>query len=152
MDPLWSIGVRVVLIYLYVLIAVRLAGKRTVSEATPLDFVTGLILGDMFDGPFFGEVPVPRAFTCFTTVVFLHLLVGYASYRSPRLYRLFFSSPVAVIRNGRWMGPGLRKERLPREEVLSLLRTQGIEDITQVKEALMEPGGGLSVLRMSKKP
>jgi uncharacterized membrane protein YcaP (DUF421 family) len=147
MEKILSAVFRVVFIYIYVLIAVRLAGKRAASEATPLDFVTALILGDMFDGGFFGEIPVAKAAACFVTVVGLHITIRYMVYRHALAYRLFFSPTVTVIENGQWVEEGLRQERLPRNEILSLLRIKGFDRLSMVKKGSVEPTDHLSVLR-----
>lgn len=147
MEDLAGIAVRTSVIYLYVLALMRFAGKRTVGDLSPWDFLVALIIGDMFDDVMWGEVPLAKAIVGLTTVLVLHILVSYAGFRSRRIDRLLGSVPTPVVRDGRLVREGQRKERMEDDEVWSLLRQQGVERLREIREALLEPGGGLSVLR-----
>jgi uncharacterized membrane protein YcaP (DUF421 family) len=65
------------------LLVVRLAGKRTIREGTPFDFLVALMLGDFPDDVIWGEVPVAQGVVAIGSVMRLHVMVSYASYRSP---------------------------------------------------------------------
>ncbi len=147
MEDLAGIGVRASVIYLYVLAMMRFAGKRTVGDLSPWDFLVALIIGDMFDDVIWGEVSLARAIVGLTTVLLLHILVSYAGFRSRRMDRLFGSGPTPMVRDGRLVREGQRKERVDDDEIRSLLRLRGVDRLGEIREALLEPSGRLSVLR-----
>jgi uncharacterized membrane protein YcaP (DUF421 family) len=56
MDPL-RIAIRALAAFIFLLVLLRLSGKRTIYQGTPFDFVLALVLGDMIDNAIFNEVP-----------------------------------------------------------------------------------------------
>jgi hypothetical protein len=82
------------------LLVVRLAGKRTIREGTPFDFLVALMLGDFPDDVIWGEVPVAQGVVAIGSVMRLHVMVSYASYRSPWFDRLLGASPAPLLRRG----------------------------------------------------
>src|SRR5688500_16506665 len=83
----------------YLLMVVRLAGKRTIGEGTSLDFIVALIIGDMPDDIIWGEVPLAQGLVAIGSVVCLHLFVVYVAHRSIRLDRAISSAAALVITN-----------------------------------------------------
>ncbi|MGE5618503.1 MAG: DUF421 domain-containing protein [Sphingomonadaceae bacterium] len=146
MEELAGIAVRASVIYLYVLATLRFAGKRTLGDLEPWDFLVVLILSDMFDDVLWGETPLTKAITGMTTVLLLHILVSYASFKSGRLWRLFGSGPTPIVRERSIVEEGLRRERMGVDTVRSQLRLRGVERLEAVREAMLEPSGDLSVL------
>ncbi|HJQ98622.1 MAG TPA: hypothetical protein VJ826_09915 [Candidatus Polarisedimenticolaceae bacterium] len=72
MDPL-RIAVRTILVYLFLLLLLRLAGKRGVKQVTPFDFVFVLIVGDMIDDALWAEVPFAQFVVATSTLVLMKL-------------------------------------------------------------------------------
>lgn len=100
MDDALGIVVRATATYVFLLILLRISGKRTVGEGTPFDFVVALVLGDFPDDIIWGEVPVAQGVVAIGTVMLLHLCVVYATYRSVRFDRLVASGPTPCGRAG----------------------------------------------------
>jgi uncharacterized membrane protein YcaP (DUF421 family) len=147
MEDLLGTALRVSVMYLYALAVLRLAGKRSVGHLTTLDFVVATIVGDLFDDVFWAEVPLAEGVVAFTTVVLVHALVSYASWRSPAIDRLAGSQPTVVVRDGEPVYDGLKRERTPPHDLVSELREQGVDELEEVREARWEPGGRLSVIK-----
>jgi uncharacterized membrane protein YcaP (DUF421 family) len=136
---------RTAIVYFYLLTLMRLSGHRTIGNATPIDFVTALIIGDMVDGIFFNEIPVYQGLLCLSVVVLSHLLVRLGDFYFPAFYRLLHSTPTPFVRAGRWLPQGLRAERVNNDRVRAILRQEGHEDVEDVAFAQLECGGELSV-------
>jgi uncharacterized membrane protein YcaP (DUF421 family) len=137
--------VRATATYVFLLVLLRLAGKRAVSEGTPFDFVVALVLGDFPDDIIWGEVPVAQGLVAMGTVMTIHLCVVYASSRSIRFDRLVASGPTPILRAGRSLREGLGKERMNEGDLDVRLRHHGHEHRSQVEEASIEPTGEVSV-------
>jgi uncharacterized membrane protein YcaP (DUF421 family) len=73
MDP-FRIAVRAAFAFAFALAIVRMSGKRTVNQGDPASFVVALIVGDMFDDLFWGEIPTAQFVVGVGTLVVLHLL------------------------------------------------------------------------------
>jgi len=140
-------ALRATIIYVVLLVVVRLLGKRTVGSATAFDFMVALILSEVVDEPIYGDVPVVQALVVIGVVAGWHAVNSWLSYRSERFDRLTGGEPTVLVRNGEMDRKGMRQERVNEEELWSLLRLQGIDDLKDVKEATLEPDGVLSVLK-----
>lgn len=144
-DPLRGVFLRVVLMYAITLALVRFSGKRDVGAVAPEDFAVTLVIGDLFDDMFFGEAAFSAGVVAMSTIVFLHGLASFLSYRYPSFGRVIGSDPVAVVKGGRFDQEGCRKEKLRPEEAMGLLRLQGVEDVGELERAVLEPNGDLSL-------
>lgn len=152
MDLL-AIAVRASLTYGVLLVLLRLAGKRTLVEATPFDLVVTLVLGDLFDDVVLGEVEVARGLAAFGTLMAVHLAVVYACYRSAALDRLVGGVPAALLRRGEPDRAALARERVNDADLESLLRQWGTDDRREVEALLIEPSGRPTVrLRPPARP
>jgi uncharacterized membrane protein YcaP (DUF421 family) len=144
MDIL-GIVVRIAITYVFLLIILRLAGKRTIREGTPFDLLVALVLGDFPDDVIWGEVPVAQGIVAIGSIMTLHILVTYASYRSIRFDRLLGAAPTVVLRNGRMNRDGLRRVRMNEGDVDVELRRAGQPNAAAIAEANVEPTGDMSI-------
>ena len=140
-------ALRASVIYVFLLVVVRTLGKRTVGSATAFDFMVALILSEVVDEPIYGDVPLVQGMLVIAVVAGWHLVNSYLSYRSERVDRLTGGEPTILVRNGTMDRDGMRREHVNEEELWSLLRLQGIDDVRDVREATLEPDGLLSVLK-----
>lgn len=140
-------ALRATAIYVFLLVVLRLLGKRAVGDATAFDFMVALILGEVVDEPIYGDVPLVQGLVVIGVIAGWHAVNSYLSYRSPRFDRLAGGSPDVLIRNGVIDRKAMRRERLNDEELWVLLRLQQIERLEDVKEATLEPDGQLSVIK-----
>lgn len=136
--------------YVYVLALLRLAGKRTINTATPLDLLVSTVIGDMFDDIFWADIPLAQGVVGMTTIMLLHTLVAYATWKSGALHDLVTSRPVRVVWQGRLERDGLRHERTRDDEVRSSLRLRRIDRLADVRAAAWEPSGQLAVQKQEE--
>jgi uncharacterized membrane protein YcaP (DUF421 family) len=144
---LTGIIVRVSVMYIYALALVRISGKQTLGQLTPMDFVVTLIIGDLFDDAFWAEVPVLQAMVAFATIVLAHMLVTFMTSRNTSIYWTLASPARPLIEKGRLVQKNLQLERIRSEDVQWELRLKGEEHMKEVKEARLEPSGQVSVLK-----
>lgn len=147
MEDLVGIALRVSILYLFVLVMLRLTGKRSIGNLSPLDFAIATMLGDFFDDVIWGEVPVSKGIVALTIILLLHTLVSYLTYKNDRLDALFSSTKTDVVHNGRFLPKGLGHERTSKMEAMSEIRLQGDDKIKDIQEASWEPSGRISVLK-----
>ena len=138
---------RVSVMYVYALALIRISGKQTLGQLTPMDFVVTLIIGDLFDDVFWAEVPVIEAMVAFATIVLAHMLVTFITSRNTSLYWMLASPARPLIEEGRLVQKNLQKERIRGEDVQFELRLKGEEHMREVKEARLEPSGQVSVIK-----
>jgi uncharacterized membrane protein YcaP (DUF421 family) len=144
-DDVLGFVVRATATYLFLLVLLRLGGKRTVHEGTPFDFVVALVLGDFPDDLIWGEVPVAQGLVAMATVMTMHLIVVYASYRSVRFDQLVGSGPTRVLRSGLSLPDGMRRARMNEGDLDVQLRHFGLTDRRDVREVAIEQTGETSL-------
>lgn len=142
------IAVRALIAYAYLLVKTRASGKRAVSQATPVDLLVSLILGDLIDDFLWAEVSAAKFAVAVATIVLAELVVKLSVYRWPRLLPIVQGSPVAVMREGREDGHALRGEQLNEGDLEHLLRQHGIprDQWDEVHIAFVETNHQLSVI------
>lgn len=149
-TELLQTALRAAVIYVSVLLVVRISGKRAIGNITAFDLLVALIIGEIVDEPIFGDVPMIQALLAMIVIAGLHYLDSYLSYRSPKFDRLVGGVPHTLIKDGRLSRTAMAQERINEEELLSLLRQQGVEHIEEVKRGTLEMDGALSVSRLRR--
>ena len=139
--------IRTVILYLLIISGIRLMGKRQVGELEPSELVLSLIIADLASVPMqdFG-IPLVNGVIPIVTLLAMSMLLSCVSLRNVRFRTLICGKPAIIIRNGKLQQDAMRHNRLTLDELFEELRTQGVTDISDVKYAVLETGGQLSVL------
>ena len=139
--------VRTLGLYLAVICAVRLMGKRQLGEMDPAELVVTILVSDLAAVPmqdlgiplFFGLVPI-------AALVVLEVLLSTLSLKSRLFRRLLNGQPAIIIRKGRLDLEKLRQLRLTTEDLVVALRKQSVTSVEDVKYGVIEPDGTLTVV------
>jgi uncharacterized membrane protein YcaP (DUF421 family) len=125
----------------------RALGKRELSQLSAFELVLLVAMGDLVQqGVTQNDHSMTGAALAVSTITIWILVLSYASFRSRRLASIFEGTPSVVFRDGTPLEPVLKAQRLTLEEIEEAARAQGIEDLREVKIAVLEPGGKLSFI------
>jgi uncharacterized membrane protein YcaP (DUF421 family) len=140
--------IRATAIYLFVWLVFRIAGQRTLSDATMFDFVLLLIIAETTQQALLGEdFSVTNAFILITTLVGIDILMSLLKQKFPRVGRVMDGEPVLIVENGRPIEKRLARARIDREDILEAARRlQGLERMDQIKFAVLEQSGGITII------
>lgn len=149
LNELGLTALRAVIIYVFVLIIMRIMGKRTVGNFTAFDLIVAFIISEVVDEPIFGDVPLIQGLVAIGVVAGLHLANDFLAYKSPAFDRLTGGSPRTLIKDGKIDHKALASERVNELELASMLREMQVEmeEVPDVKEAVLETNGMLSVIK-----
>lgn len=137
--------IRTVILYLLLILAMRLMGKRQLGELQPSELVVTLLLSDLAAVPMQENgLPLLNGVMPILVLVSLELLLSGAMLRFPAVERLVSGSPIPLIRDGVVDADALRRLRITIEDLEEALRQQEIFDIGQVQYAIAETGGHIS--------
>ena len=138
--------VRTIILYFCIMVGLRLMGKRQIGELEPSELVMTMMISDLAAVPMqdFG-IPLLSGLVPILTLLALSLLLSQLSLRSLRLRTLLCGTPVVLIRRGQLQQSAMRKNRFTIDELMEELREQGISRIEDVKYAVLENSGQLSV-------
>jgi len=138
---------RSVVVYLFLLAAFRLAGKRTLGQMTAFDLVVLLIISNVVQNALIGnDNSLGGGLIGATTILVLNAIVAWITFRYKRVERIVEHSPTVIVRHGRILRDSLRRERLSLAELRSALRTQGVMSLQDVRYVILEEDGKLSVI------
>ena len=135
-------------VYIAVLLLLRLAGRRTVAEMTPFDLVMLLIIGDATQQAILGnDFSMTTAFLVVATLIVLDVGLSIGKRRYTLLAKLIEGVPMVIVENGNPLRDRMRRARVSLDDVmLSARENHGIERIDQIKFAVLEISGGISII------
>lgn len=138
---------RTVILYFFIMIGMRLMGKRQIGELEPSELVLTMMLSDLATVPMqdFG-MPLLCGIIPILTLLAFSLLISQLSLYNLRFRDLVCGTPVVLIRHGILQQEAMRKNRYTLDELLEELRGQGFSNISDVKYAILENSGQLSIL------
>lgn len=144
--PWWEFIVRGVAIYLFLLILLRVTGKRQISQMSPFDLVLLLILSNAVQNSMnAGDNSLVGGIISATTLVGLNYGIGILTYRSKRLERLVEGRAQLVVHDGKIFEDVMREASITREELETMLREAGFFALKDVRLAVLENNGKISV-------
>ncbi len=136
---------RPILVYLFLVVGLRLAGKRELAQLNPFDLVVLLTLSNTVQNAIIGnDNSVTGGMIGATTLLIVNYLVVRFLYRHERLDRAVEGSADYLVRGGRILEDRLANELITRVELEVAARRQGIASLDEVEEAVIEPGGALT--------
>lgn len=139
--------VRAVLLFIFGIACIRIAGRRTFARYSPLDIIVALIVGSSISRVMTGKADVIPSCSATLTLVILHRLVALASLRWRTLAWLVKGRPLPLIRNGEIDTRALRRANISHADLHEAIRMQQVENATEVELAMLEGGGKVSVIR-----
>jgi uncharacterized membrane protein YcaP (DUF421 family) len=146
--PLAALVLRAVVVYAFLLAALRLGGRRELGQMTSFDLVLLLVLSNAVQNAMnAGDSSLAGGLVSAITLVGLNWAVGWASYRWRRFERLLQGKPRRIVSDGKVHFGELRRELITLAELRSALRKQGIRRMAECAEVVLEPDGTLSVVR-----
>lgn len=145
-ELMWT-ALRASFVYLFLLVVVRLLGKREIGNHSAFDLVVAFILGEVVDEIIYGDVTILQGVIAIAVVAIWHVVNSWASFKSEIIEKLTSAPPTMVVKNGQIQRKNLAKERLNEEELFSELRMMGVDNVKEVKQATLEPNGKISVIQ-----
>lgn len=133
-------------VYLFVLVVVRLLGKREIGNLGAFDLIVALMIGEVVDEVIYGDVSLLQGFVAIGVVAAWHVVNSWTSFKSKTIEKLTNAPPTVVIEHGEMKMAALARERLSKEELEAQLRLNEIDDIKEVKKAMLESDGEISFI------
>lgn len=147
----WEFILRGIIIYAFLIVLLRLTGKRQVGQLSPFDLVLLLVLSNAVQNSMNGgDNSVIGGMISAATLVAVNWIVGILTYRSKRLEALVEGRPEILIHDGKLFEQTLQHAKLTRHEVMTALRESGCATIDEVRAALLENDGSISVIPKQK--
>lgn len=144
--------IRTVLLYVLIVFAVRIMGKRQLSELQPSELVVTLIIADIASIPMEDNSrPLLSGIIPMLILVALEIIVSVLMMKIPKFRKVVCGSPVMIIEDGRLLQKEMKRLRITTEDLCVQLRQQGVFSLDDVEYCIAETNGNLSVLQKPNK-
>jgi uncharacterized membrane protein YcaP (DUF421 family) len=145
--PWWELVIRAIVVYVILLTLLRLTGKRQVGQLSPFDLVLLLILSNAVQNSMnAGDNSLLGGIISAGVLVGLNYVIGVVTFRSRKLENLIEGQPQVLIFNGVLFTQVMARAQLPRHDLDSALRQHGCDRHEEVKLAVLEDNGAISVI------
>ncbi len=149
-TPLLELIARGAVLYFSILILLRLMPRRSVGELATMDLIFALLIAEAAAHALGDYTSVADGVTLIASLMAWNYAVNAVSQKVKLVERLVSPPPLQIVRDGQMLRRNMRSEFLTEEELLSHLRLQDIEDISEVKSAFIEGEGAISVIKKGR--
>lgn len=134
--------------YLFLTLLIRVLARRPGAQMTPFEFVLIFLVGGVI---ILATVGDDRSMTnCYGGVIaicFMHRLVGILKQRSPRWADIIDGKPILLLQNGEWQTSSMKQAHVDDMDVMAAARDKGLRTLDEIKYAVLERNGGISIIR-----
>ena len=142
-----DIALRAIFLYAFLILVMRVTGRRELSSLGPVDLVLLIVVGDAIQqGLTQDDYSVTGAVIAVSTLATMQVLTSYLAYRSRRARRVLEGNPIVVIQDGAFITKNLRRERMAADEVCESMRLKQIASVEQVEWGILESNGEMSFI------
>jgi uncharacterized membrane protein YcaP (DUF421 family) len=151
-TPFLEIIVRGTVMYLSLIVLLRIVLKRQTGSLGMTDLLLITLLADASQNAMAGEYKsLPDGIVLVATIIFWNYAFDWLSAKSEWFERLIEPAPLPLVKHGKLLRQNMRRELITEAELCGKLREQGVEDLSQVKQANIESDGQISVIEYKQK-
>jgi len=148
LDVSWQEKIlRAILVYAFLLVALRLFGRRELSQLTAFDLIVLLTLSNILQNAMIGnDNSVAGGILGAVVLLSVNATIAYVAFRSRRFERLVEGAPQVLIHAGKVNRKAMRATLLTEQDLYAAIHGQGLEHFEDVRLAIAEPNGNISVI------
>jgi uncharacterized membrane protein YcaP (DUF421 family) len=148
---IWTIILRTVFIYFFLLVIMRMMGKREIGKLSVFDLIVSFMIADLSAMAIDSEKPMYIGITSILTLAIFQVLISYLSLKSKKIREWADGKPVVIVEKGKILDDQMAKARYNMDDLMIQLREKNIADVSDVEFAILETTGKLSVFPKEKK-
>src|SRR3954467_6884005 len=147
----WEFALRALIVYVFLLVILRVTGKRQIGQLAPFDLVLLLVLSNAVQNSMNGgDNSITGGMILAATRVALNGVIGWMTFHSKPLERLIEGRPVILVHNGHVNRRAMRLTQMTMHELESALRCAGCCGPEEVRYAVLENNGEVAVVPRNK--
>jgi uncharacterized membrane protein YcaP (DUF421 family) len=133
--------------YFFLVLIVRIVGRRPGKQLTPFEFILIFFLGGMMLTAIVSdEASVTNAFCQIIAVAFAHWCLAWLRTRSDRAAKILDGTPLILMEKNTWRALTMRHMRIQDDDVMEKARDQGLKTLDEIEAAVLERNGEISIL------
>lgn len=147
-DPILRIFVVGSLSYIILVVLLRISGKRTLAQMSGFDFIITVAIGSTFGRLITAqEVVLAESAAAFLLLILLQTGFAWLDMRYNWFSKIAKSQPTLLFYKGSFLEDSIRRCKVNKDEILGVIREQGIESLDEVEAVVLETSGGWSVVK-----
>ena len=147
LEDIGIIVLRSVVVYVFIVAAIRIFGKRELSQISVIDLVFILLLSNSVQNAMVGpDSSLLGGIVAATSLFLVNYILKFITFRNRKVSQLINDEPVLLVHNGVINQKNLDKEKLTLGELESAIREHSIDSVKEVKLAMLEPDGNISIV------
>ncbi|WP_232333873.1 MULTISPECIES: DUF421 domain-containing protein [Thermoactinomyces] len=148
---IWTIILRTVFIYFFLLVIMRMMGKREIGKLSVFDLIVSFMIADLSAMAIDSEKPMFIGIISILTLAIFQVFISYLSLKSKKIREWADGKPVVIVEKGKILDDQMAKARYNMDDLMVQLREKNIADVSDVEFAILETTGKLSVFPKEKK-
>lgn len=143
---------RSILIYIFVLIVMRLMGKREIGQLQPFELAIAIMIADLASIPMTDPgIPITNGIVSILGLLVMHLIISILNIKSTKMRQIICGKPAILIYRGKIDEKVLKKERFTINELQERLRGNNVVNLGDVEYAILETNGEVTVIQKPEK-
>jgi uncharacterized membrane protein YcaP (DUF421 family) len=141
---------RTLILFIFGIICIRIAGRRTFAQASPLDIIVAIVVGSNISRVMIGRAPFWASLAATLLLVLLHRALAMGTLRWNLLSSWVRGSAVDLVVGGVANEKAMFRHAIGHDDLMEGLRMEQVDDLAKVKRATLEAGGKISVIPNDK--
>jgi len=147
----FNLVLRSVVVFIFVLILLRLSGKRQVGQMSAPELIAIMLISNAVQNSMnAGDNSLVGGLLSAAVLIVMTWLISELTFRNNFFRTIFEGSPTILVHKGKMLEKNLRRERITHSELKTLLRKQGVHFVHEIDTAILESDGTLSLMRTSE--
>lgn len=144
---IYSTAIKGILIYIFLIIALRITGKRSLSKLNIFDFIITIAIGSVFASVLTSkDVKLAQGTTAIIVLLGGQYIISRLAYKSDSFEEKIKSDPALLYYDDHFLYETMKNERVTKREILQAVRSSGIGSLEQVQAVILESQGSISVI------
>ena len=143
----WQQCDRALVVFIYGLVIVRVAGRRVFGKWAALDIIVSVIVGSNLSRALTGQASLGGTLAATTALMVLHWLLAQAAARSAWLAGILEGTPIELGRGGSVDQAAMRRNSVSHRDLDEALRQSSVEDVSKTHRVVLEPSGKITVVK-----
>ncbi|MGH2406730.1 MAG: DUF421 domain-containing protein [Candidatus Limnocylindrales bacterium] len=146
-SDLIGVALRTIVVYLFLLVVLRLAGKREMGQLSVFELVLVLVIANAVQNAMVGaNVTIWGGLVAVLALILTDRMLRFIADRNPRLLQAIEGEPTLLVRDGQLLPEAMRREDVDADELARALREHGYLDLAEIRQAILEVDGTISVI------
>lgn len=133
--------------YCFLILMVRIVGRRPGKQMTPFEFVLIFFMGGVTLTPMVGDdESISNAFLTIMAIGLTHYLIAWLKQRSPWVGRIVDGTPLILLKDNHWQTEMMERMGIQDDDVMAMARDKGLKSLDQIEYAFLERNGEISII------